>query len=620
MTESIFMVEKTSTFKITGKDGSVSDMTFYFESCGSYDYKSWIRVPDIINEYLLDHYIKTGKMASLKKIMDSLIKGDRTPMIMEFMDSAKLQNISGPTSYLFREDAMIYEDIDSYYQALFDALYDNGITKNKSLRELSRSTNFIKVCKDNKKYNFVAGPLIGSFSNGNLDMNFFWFAEEIKDGFDKDEHGKKSLEHYYSSILEDNDLPQDIVEAMKARDINVLFYARDTGICDEIIWYHGEFSQENLRVHLFEGDERLTDIEDNTKEVLNMAEQVYALKANTKEPLSKKEITDLASKEKIAKVTEEVSFDSPGGTELKKTGPRKLVTVLFEDNKKYKYYCVFPVLLGDKVYVEGKEANEVGMIVDISDKLPSGTAANYTLNVVRAFGNIKIKETGSNERSDNAEVISLTKEEAKGVWVTNKDVFGHIHITTYKGEETDTLRVPSVIDGKEIDMVGFNGPICFNKYQSVIKKLIIGNGIRYIGPAAFANLTDLESIEIPPSVTYIYPNAFSSRINTPKIRSRSYADFVVDQLGEYKGQFSLEKKSVYYIPHFMSAKLKPKVISLGAIYQPKPNGKTALLIIEDDFSRKSDELNSVIDLIKTGKAEILAIKESKFRAMINNHK
>ena len=57
------------------------------------------------------------------------------------------------------------------------------------------------------------------------------------------------------------------------------------------------------------------------------------------------------------------------------------------DNKKYRYYCEYPVKLGDKVYVEGKKAGEKGIVVYISDDLVKGTAAKFTLNVVKAFGN-----------------------------------------------------------------------------------------------------------------------------------------------------------------------------------------------------------------------------------------
>ena len=90
---SSFVCEKTSTFQVSDVDGNVSDMTFYYESFESYFDVKKIQVPDIINKYLLDHYIKTGKTASPKRLMDSLVKGEQTPMIKEFMDSVESQYI-----------------------------------------------------------------------------------------------------------------------------------------------------------------------------------------------------------------------------------------------------------------------------------------------------------------------------------------------------------------------------------------------------------------------------------------------------------------------------------------------------------------------------------------------
>ncbi len=394
---SSFVCEKTSTFQITDKDGNESDITFNYESLEftqmSEGNNANIQVPDNINRFLVDHYIKTGKMASPKRLMDALIEGKRTPMIKEFMNSAFLQDISGPISYYSAESAHISEDIDERFEELFSKLLENNYGpisgKDGSISE-GHNSCFVKVCFNNKRYSFVTGEK-EAFDVGNCTkvshMDFFNLAKSIIGWADKEELEQKSLKYYYSKIHEDNDLPKDILDAIETKEIIILFFARGTDVCDEVIWYRGEFNRDNLKVHLFEENESLSDIEDNTQEILNIAEQVYALKANTHKPLNKKEITNVARKEKIEKVAKEVSFDLPEGTELEKSGPKKMVTVLFEDNKKYRYYCEYPVKLGDKVYVEGKKAGEKGIVVDISDDLVKGTAAKFTLNVVKAFGN-----------------------------------------------------------------------------------------------------------------------------------------------------------------------------------------------------------------------------------------
>ena len=523
---SSFVCEKTSTFQVADKDGNVSDMTFYYESFESYFDVKKIQVPDIINKYLLDHYIKTGKTASPKRLMDSLVKGEQTPMIKEFMDSAELQSISGPTSFLTVESAYISEDINSHYEELFDALIDNGITNASDLVNISAFTNFVKICKDTEKYNFVTGDFDRDFVRGTQNFDFFRLAEQIVEGFEKENLEKKSLEYYYSGIIENNHLPQDVIEAIKFNEIIIIFFARGTGICDEIIWYRGEFNRGNLRVHLFEEKEELADIEDNTEKVLNLAGQVYALKANTQEPLSKKEITDLASKEKKVKPTEKVSV------EFNKT-----------------------------------------------------------------------------------EIISLTKEEAKGVWTTAKDVLGRVQLTGYKGEETDTLRVPSVIDGKEIDMIGYYGGLFAKDSGKNIRNIVIGDGIKFIGKGTFVGLPNLEKITIPTSVTCIYPYAFDDKVDPPTIQTKSYEDFVVESIGEYTGQIPIEKKGVMYTGYDVDYDFKALISSLGAVYHYKPNGNTGLLLIPDYFWWYKDireKLKMAIDFAKEGKANLLAAKKSVF--------
>lgn len=532
---SSFVCENISTFQVTDKDGNKSDITFYYDNMVFTQMSEGnhvnVQVPDNINKFLVDHYIKTDKMASAKGLMDALIGGKRTPIVKEFMDSAQLQNISMPTSYYSAESAHISEDIDERYEELFSILFENNygpmLSKDGLISE-GHNSCFVKTCFNNKKYSFIAGEK-EAFDMDNCTkvshMDFFNLAKAIIGWADREALEEKSLKYYYSKIHEDNDLPKDILDAIETKDIIILFFARGTGVCDEIIWYRGEFNKDNLKVHLFEESEDLSNIEDNTKEILNIAEQVYAMKVNTQKPLSKKEVTDLASKEKKVKPPEKV-------------------------------------------------------------------IAGY----------------------DKTERISLTKEEAKGIWTTTKDVLGRIQLTGYKGEETDTIRVPSVIDGKEIDIIGYNGRLFTKDRGKTVRNIVIGDGIKYIGRGAFLELPNLEKISIPTSVTYIYPHAFDDRVNSPTIQIKSYEDYVVESIGEYTGQFPLEKKGIMY-PDHADYDFKALINSLGAVYHNKPNSNTGLLLIPEYFwwdKNTREKVKVAIDLAKDGKANLLASTESKF--------
>ena len=167
-----------------------------------------------------------------------------------------------------------------------------------------------------------------------------------------------------------------------------------------------------------------------------------------------------------------------------------------------------------------------------------------------------------------------------------------------------------------------------NNSKPEIKRVIIGDGVRYIGRFAFAEMENLQSIVIPPSVTYISPFAFRNTdirgVNF--VSDYSYADSLVDYIGEYTGQFSLEGKSIcfidtdwdYRVQTISVSEYKPVIASLGAIFQQKPNTRTALIVIRDDFSSISDKLNAVLELIQNGKIEIKAITEEKFWNIVNN--
>lgn len=77
-------------------------------------------------------------------------------------------------------------------------------------------------------------------------------------------------------------------------------------------------------------------------------------------------------------------------------------------------------------------------------------------------------------------------------------------VIDYTGEEIEVI-IPSGIDDTpviRIDDMAF-------KNDSLIKKIVIGEGISGIGRMAFANCESLESIEIPASVTEIGEGAFA---------------------------------------------------------------------------------------------------------------
>ena len=109
-------------------------------------------------------------------------------------------------------------------------------------------------------------------------MDFFNLAKAIIGWADREALEEKSLKYYYSKIHEDNDLPKDILDAIETKDIIILFFARGTGVCDEIIWYRGEFNRDNLKVHLFEENESLSEIEDNTEELSKFTSNNYKMR------------------------------------------------------------------------------------------------------------------------------------------------------------------------------------------------------------------------------------------------------------------------------------------------------------------------------------------------------
>ena len=198
---------------------------------------------------------------------------------------------------------------------------------------------------------------------------------------------------------------------------------------------------------------------------------------------------------------------------------------------------------------------------------------------------------------------------------------------------TEEMETPDnqEIGGEKIDIVGlsaYNDMISV-KRKSLIKRIVIGEGVKYIGRFAFAEMKELQTVKIPSSVTYISPLAFykTNVVGITPINKYSYADSLVDYIGEYTGQFPLEGKSIclldmkfdYRGQAGISANVyKLLAAEIGVDFQPEPNAKTSVVIIRDDFCAISNQLNAVIKLCKSGKTEIKAITEKKFWTMIQN--
>lgn len=87
------------------------------------------------------------------------------------------------------------------------------------------------------------------------------------------------------------------------------------------------------------------------------------------------------------------------------------------------------------------------------------------------------------------------------VWVYELTADGLI-ITGYKGEQEELI-LPSSINDEQIIGIGN-----YAFYLSTVKKVILPEGIRFIGISAFESST-LEYIELPQTLTTIFDNAFA---------------------------------------------------------------------------------------------------------------
>ena len=553
---SSYVCEKIATFTLFDKSGYGTNITFQrndFKFDGDEEFSDGdISVPELFNEFLVVHYKNTQKIASASVLLNSLLNGKKTPMIKEFTNSVGMEDISEQVLYFSVENAQVSSSVGSRLDDEWEEFLKH---LNIEYWGIGDYAEFIKAYKAEHRYNFM----VFSFGDQNIiastrfhhgyDKSTEYVFGETKQHFAKESDSlfTEASKEYLSKISLSCNLSKDILEAIEKGDIKVIFFAKDTGVCDEIIWYSGELKKENIRIHLFEEGEVVTNIDDNTDDINRIITEALNTSNKMVKPIDKKEIISKANKEKQVEVIDSLSsdvFDEPGNTDYK--------------------------------------------------------------------------------------VISMTKEEAKGIWTTKKDAMGHLHIVAYKGEGDSTLYIPSEIGGEKIDIVGLSGAydMISKKRKPEIKRVIIGDGVRYIGRFAFAEMENLQSIVIPPSVTYISPFAFrNTDIRGVKfVSDYSYADSLVDYIGEYTGQFSLEGKSIcfidtdwdYRVQTISVSEYKPVIASLGAIFQQKPNTRTALIVIRDDFSSISDKLNAVLELIQSGKNEIKAITEEKFWNIVNN--
>ena len=98
-------------------------------------------------------------------------------------------------------------------------------------------------------------------------------------------------------------------------------------------------------------------------------------------------------------------------------------------------------------------------------------------------------------------------------------------------------------------------------------------------------------------------------------------DSFVGCIGEYTGQFSIEGKGVCLIDlpwRYIDTTKKDtddyKLLTtkIGAVFQPKPNSKTSVIVIRGDLRGTSEKLDAVFELCRSKKIEVKAITEKKF--------
>ena len=89
------------------------------------------------------------------------------------------------------------------------------------------------------------------------------------------------------------------------------------------------------------------------------------------------------------------------------------------------------------------------------------------------------------------------------------DTNGNAKITAYKGLESN-LTIPNIIDGHNVVTIGSHA---FDESGNstnghTIKNIVISEGIEKIELLAFAKCTNLESVKLPESLTFLDMQAF----------------------------------------------------------------------------------------------------------------
>lgn len=556
---SSYVCSKVATFSMTDKSGNSKDITFKKDDLKFYGDDAFsdvnVGVPALFNKFMVSHYKDTKKLANASMLLDSLISGKKTPLVKEFVKSTNMKDISEPVSYFCVENAQISAGTNSHMDESWMCFLDNI---KMGYRGIGDYAEFIKAYKDNQRYSFMV----------------FSFGE------------------------------QDVIS------VNRFSCGYDE---------KPEFVFEEIKKHFAEGNE-FGRFRDSWEE-------------------SKDEIIASSSKDYLSVISSRCNL------------PEDVLSAIDNGDIKVLFFANGTGVCDEIIWYSGELKQDNIRIhlfaegEDVTDIEDNTSAVNdiikYALSNVNktvkpadkktVIAETEEKEDAAHDPTDEAcKVISITKEEAKGVWTTKKDMMGRTHIVSYKGSGESTLYIPSEIGGEDIELLGLTGSYDMipKKSKDLIKEVIIGDGIKYIGRFAFAEMKNLENVVIPPSVTHISPFAFwgTDKVNISPNENGSYADSLVDYIGEYTGQFPIEGKSICFIDFEGDYRDQESISindykllsnSIGVVFQPKPNSKTSLIVIRDDFCGVSDKLNAALELIKSGKIDAKAITEKNFLAMVN---
>lgn len=283
-----YVCEKVGSFRLSGKTGSDINITLekHEFTAGSYsdiDYS----VPKLFDEFILSQYQETGKTVNVKALVNGVFERRKTGITKKLVKSVGKDNIE-MISYFCVENADIssseYCRLDDSWSIFLDCLWHDHWFK------ISDCAEFIKIYNQKQRYNFITFDVendekvgltrfgCGYRENANylfeeLKRNFVNGNIGIAEGVSDEKKEKKIIKisnKYLLNISFYCNLPDEIISSIKCGDIKVLYYAKDTGICDQIVWYTGELKEENIRIHLFSEGEKVISIDDNTEFVNSM--------------------------------------------------------------------------------------------------------------------------------------------------------------------------------------------------------------------------------------------------------------------------------------------------------------------------------------------------------------